>query len=612
MGFVFGMLGCFAGCAVSPTKECYVAGDLPAHCVPEGAIEDAATKRLYDERRWRKQSELPFDPVALGSSAQIPIHHSQVKVFGPSRDNSLNSLAARLWLIDNAEHTIDLSYYIFKRDPVGYAVLGALCNAVKRGVDVRIMVDSVGSIHPTHTELKALETCGRDAGFMKTANGEITTRRASVQAVIFNAITKFHYNRRSHDKIIVVDGHFPEKAAVITGGRNISLDYYGIYADGSPDYTAFRDAEMLLRPVAGDDQEHTVGDVSEYYFSLLFLYEGNKRLRVSERAHGQNSPAKNVENTYRLERDEAQKHLEFIRNSPEIASRYQAMGSYMSEGFHIAEVRLAHQMNNMTAKNVTTDVRANLDANPNSINYLLDKIADEHISAGELTGTLRIVSPYLFCARFYNKEGELIYDGARELHSVLEKNPNLRIEIVTNSVLTSDNIFAQAIIDMDMAPRLLLDSEAEASWLTGLDDGELESELVKSQEWLDMVNHPQIFIYQTGKSDASLMGGDVIYGKLHAKYIVGENAGFLGTSNFDYRSELYNNEMGFFFKSEDMAQDLIDIFEELKQTSHRWGTPEWLEMRKKLMESGGMKGNSAKGQRATFKTIRALNLEYLM
>ena len=40
-------------------------------------------------------------------------------------------------------------------------------------------------------------------------------------------------NRRSHDKLLVVDGVFPGKAMVITGGRNISLSYYGLKADGS-------------------------------------------------------------------------------------------------------------------------------------------------------------------------------------------------------------------------------------------------------------------------------------------------------------------------------------------------------------------------------------------
>ena len=136
------------------------------------------------------------------------------------------------------------------------------------------MVDSVGSFDPTHLDLKALETCAGDAGFMRNAQGQVTTKRARVQAVIFNAISKSQFNRRSHDKLLIVDGHSPEHAAVITGGRNISVDYYGINEDGTRDPTAFRDVEILLKSKKDGDTGHTVGGVSEIYYSLLFLHKG--------------------------------------------------------------------------------------------------------------------------------------------------------------------------------------------------------------------------------------------------------------------------------------------------------------------------------------------------
>ena len=91
--------------------------------------------------------------------------------------------------------------------------------AVQRGVDIRFMVDSVGSIDSSHSGLKALETCAVDAGFIRNANGELTTRKARVQVVVFNAISKVFvkFNRRAHDKLLVIDGSFPEGGFVITG-----------------------------------------------------------------------------------------------------------------------------------------------------------------------------------------------------------------------------------------------------------------------------------------------------------------------------------------------------------------------------------------------------------
>ena len=188
----------------------------------------------------------------------------------------------------------------------------------------------------------------------------------------------------------------------------------------------------------------------------------------------------------------------------------------------------------------------------------------------------------------------------------------MKLEIITNSVLTSDNFFTQAIIDMEMAPRLLLSAEQQEKWLEDTEDGEFNPELVESEEWIGRINHPQIFIYETGGLDSVELGGDRYYGKLHAKFIVGDRTGFVGTSNFDYRSILYNNEMGFFYQSDGVRDDAVKIFEQLKSTSLRWGTPEWLEMRRKTMQSESDKASPARKQRGIYKTLDTLNLKNLM
>jgi len=601
-----------SACTAMPTEQMCPAGTqkLPG-CPPINAVADPVVDKLYKERTWYPKGETTIDSVKVGEETQIPINHALTKVTGPSHDDAMNSLAAKIWLIENAEHTIDLTYYIFKRDLVGYSILGALCNAVERGVDVRIMVDSLGSYDATHDELRALESCADDAGFMRNAAGQITTKKARVQAVIFNAITNFNFNRRSHDKLLVIDGHYPDKAAVVTGGRNISLDYYGITADGSEDPNAFRDLELILKPSVGTtDGALTVGDVSEYYYSLLFLYDGNRRLRPIRRERTDDIFL--PRDPYKGRRDRAQRMLAFLKSLPEISKRLANMPHYMSVGFHDAQVRLAHQLNNLTSQEVTTNVEENLRSNPNSINYFIAKSAQSLLAEANVSGTLRVVSPYLFSGQYFDKDGNLIYDGAKTLHNLLRDHPDLRIEIVTNSVMTSDNPFAQAIIDMDMAPRLLLTPELSKAWLSGLAEGEFNPQVVQSEEWKTLVNNPQIFIYETGKLDSVQLGGGQNYGKLHAKFIISERGGFIGTSNFDYRSNLYNNEMGFFFENSGLRQDVIDIFDSLKATAYRWGSPEWLQMRKELMASDSKKAGPARNQRVIFKGMKGLGIEYMM
>ena len=239
----------FVGCTIVPQEDECPANTLHLpDCPPEYAINDETINQIYKIRTWVPPSKVTTDPIILGEEAQIPVNSARVKIIGPSHAEAITSLAAKVWLIENAEHTIDMTYYIYKNDLVGYALLGALCNAVKRGVDVRIMVDSIGSINPGHAALRSVETCAEEGGFIRNENGQITTKKARVQVVIFNAITKLQFNRRSHDKLLVIDGNHIDKAVVMTGGRNISLDYYGINQDGSEDLDTFRDLEILIRP----------------------------------------------------------------------------------------------------------------------------------------------------------------------------------------------------------------------------------------------------------------------------------------------------------------------------------------------------------------------------
>ncbi len=598
-------------CASIPGQQCPAGTQKLPDCPPAEAVDDEKINAIYELRTWVPPSKLTIGSVKFGEEAEIPINSADAKIIGPRHDEALDSLATKIWLIENAEHTVDVTYYIFNNDLVGYAMLGALCNAVKRGVDVRIMVDSLGSMRPLHHDLRAVETCAEDAGFMRNADGKLTTKKARAQVVIFNAVSKLQFNRRSHDKLLVVDGFFPERAAVITGGRNVSQDYYGINADGTEDLDAFRDLEILLKPGDySDDEEYTVGKVSEIYNTLLFLHKGNKRIPPLE-ADDEFSEGE-YDDIYIYHRKKGQESLATLKAFPEIKQRLDNMERYLTEDFHESRVRLSHQLGNLTSKKVTTNVEENLESNPNSILYLIAKMVEDAKAREVSSGSLQIVSPYLFSGQYYDEEGELIYDGAQETLAWLSENPDMKIEVITNSVMTSDNFFTQAIIDMDMAPRFLLTPELQKAWLSGLEKGEFNPAVVESEEWQRLINHPQVYIYETGRVDAVILGGDTHYGKLHAKFIYGNTGSFVGTSNFDYRSDLYNNELGFFILSEGVRQQLDNVFEYLKSTSYRWGTPEWLEMRRKVMESDSSKAGPARKQRGIFKTVRGLGLEYLM
>jgi len=592
---VFALVLFVSGCATLDQQASCPTGQEGSPCIPADAIEDASVSRSYESRTWVEPVDMEVDPIQLGMQAEIPIQGAQAKFLGPSQEDGLRSLAAKIWMIDHAEHTIDATYYIFSRDLVGRAMLGALCNAVERGVDVRLMVDSAGSWHPTHGYLKALVNCSHRAGFMRNADGQVTSKRARAQVLIFNALSKAtaSMNRRSHDKMLVIDGHYPDKAMVMTGGRNVSLDYYGIKEDGSIDPTAYKDLEMLIRPATDrDTEEYSVGSVSEIYMSVIYLNNGNKLLISSTSRKSQ--------------AEKSQQALATLRGFDSFDRAYREMDSFMTKGFFEADVRLAHELANLQSRNVVENFAENLDSNPNSIVGILDRIGKEYAELKKV----RIVSPYLFMPEYTNSAGEVIHDGKNEIEEFLASDPERSIEIVTNSVLTSDNNLAQSIIDIDMAPRMLLSGDIKKAWQAETWEGETNPEVVESEQWKKMIANPRIKFYELGRLDSEILGGEKYYGKLHAKFILADSIGFVGTTNLDYRSRLYNNEMGFFFKGDQLTNELTAIFEDLKKDSYLWGSPEWLEMRNNLRLVGGKKGKNTYKQRKTYKFLEESGLKW--
>jgi len=108
---------------------------------------------------------------------------------------------AMLEAIDGARQSIGLSTYIFDNDPTGRLFADALGRAVDRGVEVRVLIDGIGSTYsfPPITRLLA----GR---------GVRVERFLPASVPIYFA----YANLRNHRKIMVVDG-----AVGFTGGLNI-------------------------------------------------------------------------------------------------------------------------------------------------------------------------------------------------------------------------------------------------------------------------------------------------------------------------------------------------------------------------------------------------------
>ncbi len=122
----------------------------------------------------------------------------------PLRDGD-QTYAAMLEAIADARRSITLATYIFGNDLAGQRFLKALAAAVRRGVEVRVLIDSAGERYTWPSMVPALRRVGvRVARFLPG----LPTRLTGI-------------NLRNHRKLLVVDGHIG-----FTGGINIRVHHW--------------------------------------------------------------------------------------------------------------------------------------------------------------------------------------------------------------------------------------------------------------------------------------------------------------------------------------------------------------------------------------------------
>lgn len=115
--------------------------------------------------------------------------------------NGENAYPAMLNSINEANDWIYLSMYIFEHKGIGEQFIDALAHAVERGVDVRVLLDGVGSWYSLGQTKRIL-----------TAHGV----RVLKFLPIGKMLPRFTLNLRNHRKILLCDGKH-----AFTGGMNI-------------------------------------------------------------------------------------------------------------------------------------------------------------------------------------------------------------------------------------------------------------------------------------------------------------------------------------------------------------------------------------------------------
>ncbi|UTO20025.1 phospholipase D family protein [Acinetobacter sp. Z1] len=155
----------------------------------------------------------------------------------------IEALAARLRLIDKAEKTLDLQYYIWDNDKVGAVALHALIRAADRGVKVRLLID----------DNNAKQTEGIFLALAQHPNIEVklfNPYRFRKYRGIDMVLDLKRINRRMHNKSFIAD----HKVALI-GGRNMTNQYYNV-----SDSYQFSDVDVMLVGTAVNDISNSFDD----------------------------------------------------------------------------------------------------------------------------------------------------------------------------------------------------------------------------------------------------------------------------------------------------------------------------------------------------------------
>ena len=133
-------------------------------------------------------------------------------------------LARLLALIDSAQSSIRMCFYIFADDASGRAVIAGLLAARERGVEVSLLIDSFGSNATSEALFAPLVHAG-------------------CRYCCFSPTWGVRYLIRNHQKIVVID----DRVGML-GGFNVEDDYFA-----PPEVNGWNDLAIVLSGPASAD-----------------------------------------------------------------------------------------------------------------------------------------------------------------------------------------------------------------------------------------------------------------------------------------------------------------------------------------------------------------------
>lgn len=449
--------------------------------------------------------------VCIGSCVNIPLDYPKIasSAFPPSNQtrlwNGLNSRSeqhvgqsgfflipsgmdaflSRYFLIEAADRTLDLQYYIFHDDTTGLLLLERIIAAANRGVKVRLLFDdwtitgkdfslSMFSAHP-NIKVRVFNPMGGD-------------RSSAISRLFQFAFGDKKLQQRMHNKAFIADN-----IVTIIGGRNLGDEYFDANSQVN-----FSDLDIL-----------SVGPMAQRV-SVAFDEYWNSEFTFPIEVIASSKPGS----------DDLKEGLRILQ-----ANRERVKDSEYAKGVKESDLLSRLTMGNIAF--VWADGVFLWDK-PIKIQPRPEKDPSAYIAPRLQTYAMGAKSEVLMSSPYF-VPGKIGLQHFKE-----QRDRGVRIKILTNSLASNDVKAAHGGYANYRKEMLRLGVEIyEIKPIVGDNPQEYQRKFIGSSK-----------------------------GALHAKtYILDRELVFVGSFNFDPRSETLNTECGIGIKSPEIAAQAVQIFE---------------------------------------------------
>lgn len=383
---------------------------------------------------------------------------------------------ARAQLIDAAQRTLDLQYYIFRGDETGRMLTDHLAQAADRGVRIRILIDDGDTVAGDEQILRLLSHQSVELRIFNP--GRYRGHVKLVRRLEF-VLNKGRLDYRMHNKLMVADN-----AAALIGGRNIGNQYFQIDPDSQ----------------FADDDVFAVGQIVPE-LSRVFDEFWNSALAIPAEALGR-------------PRGESR--------APKPQEGGIDYGALLANGEPYAGI--------LSGELPLSWAPAQLVYDSPDKKHVLSGAVHGALIVPEVEKSIRAVQSELLLVTPY------VVPSAEELRALTDlRQRDVRVRLLTNSLESCPEISAQSGYDKYRVPLLK----------SGVELYEVRAHLGSTRG--------------SGQSaKISRYGNYALHGKL---YVFDRDKMFIGSMNFDQRSQRINTEIGLLIGSPDLAQRTALRFE---------------------------------------------------